>query len=208
MSDAREAMSIALVVTTVIFIAVWLSIESRAQMPVSFAGAWTMNQDLSDQPSPDGDHDARGGGGFGRRRGGGGGFGGGYGRGGSGYGRGDVDREQMARMRDAMRHILNPPEHLTIMQTDSMIAITGADGWTTRLSPDGSKVKDENTNIARKTKWEGLKLVSEISGAGPARIVQTFTLDPERHQLRITAELDGRGGQPRTITHVYEADSR
>ena len=44
--------------------------------------------------------------------------------------------------------------------------LTGADGRTTRLSPDGKKIKDENTKIERKTKWDGGKLVSEINGLG------------------------------------------
>ena len=70
-------------------------------------------------------------------------------------------------MRDAMRDVTEPSERLTIVQTDSMVLITGADGRTTRLSADGKKIKDENTGVERKTKWDGGKLVSEISGLGP-----------------------------------------
>jgi hypothetical protein len=112
--------------------------------------------------------------------------------------------EEMARMRDAMRDLANPSDHLTITQTDSMIVITGADGRTTRLSPDGKKIKDDNTKIERKTKWDGPRLVSEISGLGPGKMTQTFSLDPERHQLRVVMQMEGRSGQPRTITHVYD----
>jgi hypothetical protein len=113
----------------------------------------------------------------------------------------------MARMRDAIRDIMNPPEHLTITETATMIVITGADGRTTRLSPDGSKVKDDNTNIERKTKWDGKKLITEIRGLGRGKTTETYSVDPEHHQLRIVVEREsGRGGEPRTITHVYDAD--
>jgi hypothetical protein len=115
----------------------------------------------------------------------------------------------MARMRDAMRDITNPSDHLIITQTESMVVVTGADGRTTRLSPDGKKIKDDNTKIERKTKWDGAKLVSDVSGLGPGKLTQTFAVDPERKQLRITVVMDGgRSGQPRTITQVYDADAR
>lgn len=196
--------------------------EKPASAP-SIAGGWTRNADLSDA-SPargqQGDDAGQGrgdnGGGYngGRRRGGGGGFGGGgYGRGG-GMGRGGggvapVNPEEMARMRDAMRDVTNPSDHLIITQTDSMIVVTGADGRTTRLSADGKKIKDENTKVERKTKWDGGKLVSEISGLGRGKMTQTFAVDPEGKQLRISVVMeDGRSGQPRTITQVYDLDAR
>jgi hypothetical protein len=215
----RGLMSVAMLIAAATLIGVWLSVESRAQTPASLGGAWTLNKDLSDQPATRGDDretgDARGrrSGGYGR------GGGGGFGRGGGGFGRGGgggyggaapANREDMARMRDAMRDITSPPDHLTITQTDSMIVITGPDGRTTRLAPDGKKVKDDNTKIERKTKWDGDKLVSEISGAGQRKITQSFAVDPEHHQLRITAQFEpgGRNTEPRTITHVYDADAR
>jgi hypothetical protein len=42
-------------------------------------------------------------------------------------------------MRDAMRDVTNPSDHLTIVQTGTLVIITGADGRATRLSPDGKK---------------------------------------------------------------------
>jgi hypothetical protein len=177
----------------------------------SLAGAWTLNQEQSDQPPSGRGEDREGG----RRGGYGGGYGGGGGRGGGGFpgrgagGPGEVDREAMARMRDAMRAVVNPPERLTITETASMIVIVGADGRTTRLSPDGRAVKDENTKIERKTRWEAGKLVTEISGLGPGRMTQTYTVDGERRQLRITVQMQGgRDGQQRSITHVYDAADR
>ena len=112
--------------------------------------------------------------------------------------------DEVARMRDAMRDVVDPSERLTIVQTDSMILITGADGRTTRLSADGKKIKDDNTGIERKTKWDAGKLVSEISGLGNGKMTQTFSVDPEAHQLRIVVQMDGGRSGPRTVTHVYD----
>jgi len=192
----------------------------QAAAKPSIAGAWTLNKDLSDNGARDrGDDSGADRGDRGGRRsgygGGRGGFGGGrYGGGGMGRGGGmrgaNMTPEETQRMRDAMRDLTNPSDHLTVAETDSMIVVTGADGRTTRLSPDGKKIKDENTGIERKTKWDGGKLVSEISGLGPGKTTQTFAMDPEHHQLRITVQMEGRGGraQPRTITSVYDADAR
>ena len=215
MNIVRNVLSLGVIVTIVGLIGVWLSLESRAQTAdtPSYAGGWTLNKELSDQPADrsegrSGDARGRRDGGFG----GGGGRRGGFGRGGGGGfgGAGQPpDREAMARTRDAMRDVLNPPDHLVITQTESMIVLTGADGRTTRLSPDGKKIKDENTNIERKTKWDGGKLVVEMSGLGSGKITQTYAVDPEHHQLRVTVLMESRGSQsPRTITHVYDADAR
>jgi hypothetical protein len=220
----KGLISVVLVVAAAAFIAVWLSAESRAETAdrSSLNGAWTLNKDLSDQPMDRGERGDRdrgrgNGGGFGGRRGGGGGFGGRGGFGGGGMGRGQgqgaMNPEDMARTREAMRDIMNPSDRLTITETDSMVIITAADGRTTRLSPDGKKIKDDNTKMERKTKWDGDKLVSEISGLGPGKMTQSFAVDSEHHQLRVTIVMEGgtrggQSGQPRTITHVYDADSR
>jgi hypothetical protein len=107
-------------------------------------------------------------------------------------------------MRDAMRDVMNPPVHLIIVQTETMIVLTGPDGRTTRLSPDGKKVKDDSTKTERKTKWDGMKLVSELSGLGPRKITETYSVDPERHQLHIDVQVEQR---PDLIHRVYDADS-
>ena len=194
--------------------------KSFAAAP-SMAGAWTRNKDLSDVSAGRGqqaDDDSGRGDGRGRgdrgggRRGGGGGFGGGgFGRGGMGRGGGDGagrgNPEEMTRMREAMRDVTNPSDHLTITQAGSMIVLTGADGRTTRLSPDGKKIKDDNTRVERKTRWDGETLVSEINGLGPGKMTQTFAVDPGGKLLRITLVMEG-GRQPRTITQVYDADPR
>jgi hypothetical protein len=210
----RNFASLSVAIATV-FMATGLAVESQAQAPdkTSLAGTWTKNAELSDQPPSDrqgGDQSGqshRGGGGSGGHGGGmrGGYGGGGHGGNGGGGGRAAMDPEAAARMRDAMHDIVNPPDRLTIVQTESMIVFTGPDGRTTRLSADGKKIKDDNTGIERKTKWDGGKLVTEISGAGPGKITQSFSLDAEHHQLKIVALLEGRNNQQRTITHVYDS---
>jgi hypothetical protein len=199
---------VGIALSVALLLAAWLAVESRAQAPekVSLTGVWTLNRELSDQP-PARDRGDEGGRGD-RGRMGRGGFGGGRGGFGRSGGRGADGRagnpEEMARMREALRIILQPGDHLTITESDSMILITDQDGYTTRLSADGKKIKDENTNIERKTRWEAGKLISEINGAGRGKITQTFSTDVEAHQLRIAIETEGRDNQKRTMTHVYE----
>jgi hypothetical protein len=204
--------------TLALLLAALLAPAPAATDKPSIDGAWTLNRDQSDAASPQRREDAGGDRGDGStRRGGGrgggmrGGYGGGMGRGGGMRGA-PVNPEETARMRDAVRDLTDPSDHLTITQTDSMIVITGGDGHTTRMSPDGKKIKDENTGIERKTKWDGAKLVSEINGLRGGKATQTFTVDPETHQLRVVVQMEGRGArggnQPRTITHVYDADAR
>jgi hypothetical protein len=176
----------------------------------SIVGAWTLNKDLSaaqggtpqrgDRGGRGGSGGRRGGGGFGGGGRGGGGFGGGgYGRGGA---RGNPD--DMRRMREAMQEILEAPDRMTITQTESMVIITTGEGRTTRLSTDGSKVKDDSTGIERKTHWDKNQLVSEISNAGPGKITQTFAVNPDTHKLTVTLDF-GNGDNRRPPNHrVYD----
>lgn len=215
MTTVRSIANVTLVVGLAVFIATWLAVESGAQAPekTALAGAWTRNTAASDQPPDRGDRsreDGRQGGG----RGGGFGRGGGMRRGGfgGGMGRGQMaNPEEMKRIRDAMRDLMEAPDHLTIVQTDSLVVLTTGDGRTTRLSPDGTKVKDDNTQIERRTRWENGKLVSDIKGPGqnfPNKMSQTYVVDSETHQLRVTLSMEGRDKQMRTTTNVYDPDQR
>ena len=190
-----------------------------AAQPDSIVGAWTLNKNQSDTPPrPDGNGGNRGGQRGGGRGGGGGGGGrGGYGgRGGGGgysgaggYGgaggatRGNSDDQK--RMRDAMRAILEAPDQITLTKTDSMVVITTGDGITTRLSTDNKKIKDESTGIERKTHWDGAKLLTEISNAGPSKILETYELNPESHQLDVTLAFEGSKDYTRSPIHrIYD----
>src|SRR4051812_17928269 len=95
----------------------------------SIEGAWTLNKDQSDAASPQRGDDTEGDRGDGGARRGYGGGGRGYGGGRGGYGGGGMGRggsrgaavnpDEMARMRDAIRDLTDPSDHLTITQTDS-----------------------------------------------------------------------------------------
>ncbi len=179
----------------------------------SLDGAWTLNKELSDKPPADKEdpREGRGGGHRGGGQGGGrGGFGGGFGGGGhgSGGGRGEGGNpEDVQRLRNALRDELKAPEHLTIVESGSTIILTAEDGRTTRLSADGKKIKDESTNVERRTKWEAGKLVSEISGLGQGKILETYALDAEHKQLHVTLDIEG-SQRKATVTRIYDADPR
>ncbi len=216
MNTVRGLLFPGLVVFVTALIGAWLSAESRAQTPtpvVSLDGAWTLNADLSDKPQSEARQpEGRGGDDAGRRRGGGmgrGGMGGGMrggGMGRGGMGGGAMNPEDAQRLRDAQRDIMTAPARLTIVQTESqMILITTGEGRVTRLSPDGKKIKDDSTKIERKTKWDGGKLVSEISGVGPRKITETYEIEPEHHQLVVTVTTDKVA---QSLHRVYDADAR
>ena len=191
-------------------------IHAQAVDRSALTGAWTLNTDLSDAPpsgtdSSNGDRPSNPG--SGRRGGGrmGGGMGGGMRHGGMGGGSGApaMNADDAARMRDAMHDIMTAHPHITLTQTDTMVLVTSEDGRTTRLAPDGSKVKDDNTHIERKTKWDGAKLVSEINGVGPGKMTETYAVDPEHHQLHVTLQTEGgHGRKPLTMNRVYDLDPR
>jgi hypothetical protein len=181
----------------------------------AITGAWTLNTDLSDKPPEpsSGSDRASGGrrpGGMGRGRGG---MGGGMGRGGMGGGGGNgaarMDPEEMTRLRDAVHDIMTAPSHLTITQTDAMVLVTSEDGRTTRLAPDGSKVKDDNTKIERKTKWDGPRLVSEINGLPTGKVTESYAIDDEHHQLHVIVQTEEKHDRKAmTMNRIYDADSR
>lgn len=175
-------------------------VAAQVQTP-AIVGAWVLNADLSDQPPapPEGGDSA--GRGRGRRPGGGGGFGppGGGGRGGGGFGRGGgrggpgggMNREEMERRMNAIRDVVQPAERLTITATASMVIVTAGDGRTTRLAPDNSKIKEVASGIERKTRWEGDRLVTEISGLGRGKATETYAVDPDTHRLVVLFEMSG-----------------
>ena len=203
------------VVTILMFLAsfvagLWLATTlARAEgAPLAIVGAWALNKELSDVPAAGDQHSDGGGRGeHGRGEHGHGGSRGGYGGGGRSSGGGDRAGgrgEDMARRRDAIHEITTAPERLTITATESMVIVTDGDGRTTRLSLDAKKIKDQSTGIERKTKWDGAKLTTEISGAGPGTIIQIFQVDPEHHQLMVTVQPPAKDGSPMPHRVVYD----
>ena len=187
--------------------------DRDSEATTSIVGAWTLDKKLSDvaedRPRGGGGQHSRGGGGFpggGGHRGGGGFPGGGGGFPGGGH---TQDPDEVARWQEAWRDLVMAPDHMTIVQTESMIIITARDGRTTRLSPDGKKIKDESTNIERKTKWEDGKLVSEISGTA-GKAIETYLVNPTQHELLVVVRLESSGSDEnvRMLHRLYTLDAR
>jgi hypothetical protein len=108
----------------------------------------------------------------------------------------------MERMRDARRAILEAPEQITIVQTESTVIVTSGDGHTTRLATDNSKVKDDSTGITRRTHWDAGKLVTEITGLGPGKIIETYAYAADTGNLTVTLTFDGGSNRP-PVHRVY-----
>lgn len=197
-------------------------VSAQADRAASLDGGWSLNAEASDGPGRAGQDDPDGppepgrgagrgaglGGGAGRG-GGRGGFGGGAGRGGGRPGgRGSSDRDQMARRLEALRDIVRPAARLTISHTTTMVIIVADDGTTTRLVPDHSRVKDESTGVERRTRWQEARLTTELSGLGPGRITETYTIDAATRQLVVTLQLPPRRNSDektgRTLRRVYD----
>jgi len=205
-------------VVTVVTVAAAALVTVYADTPKpneGIVGAWTLNKDASQLDAQSGDNNNGNGDNTGRR--GNNGFGGGGGRrrggfGGGGFGGGGVngqqpqDREAAQRMRDALRQEMQAPDHMTVVLSGTTVIITTPDGHTTRLSTDGSKIKDDSTGVERKTKWDSGKLVSEVNGLGRGKITETYSVDAEAKQLRIKLDIDG----PRKTsqTRVYDLDQK
>ena len=187
--------------------------QKEVETTSPIVGAWTLDKKLSDIA----DNRPRGGGAP-RSRGGGGGFpgsgghgrGGGFPGGGGGFPSGhSADPEEATRRQEAWRDLIEAPDHMTIVQTESMIVITARDGRTTRLSPDGKKIKDESTNVERKTRWEDGKLVSEISGSA-GRATEIYSVNPAQHELLVVVRLESSGADEnvRVLHRLYTLDAR
>src|SRR4051812_32718963 len=123
---------------------------------LSIAGGWTMNKEASDVLPPRGDNDSGDQGDGGGRRGNGGrGYGGGHG----GFGAATARRGGMSGDRQnpdetagtpaAASLPVEPSDHPPTTQTNSTNVIPAPVGPTPGLSPDGKKIKDENSGVER-----------------------------------------------------------
>jgi hypothetical protein len=113
-----------------------------------------------------------------------------------------------ARFSETLRELQTPPARLTIVQNDEMLIITTDEGRTSRLTPNGKKVKDENSGVERTTKWDGVKLVNQLSGLPGGDIQQVYLMDDQvQHRLHVVTTLPNRQ-DPKNLTvldRVYDA---
>lgn len=191
-------------------------IAAQTQGPASaLVGTWMLNKELSDLPpgraEGGGDRHGPSGGGYGRGGGrggshGGGSFPGGFGGGHSGRDSGSPDSG--LRRQEELRGILEAPQRLTIVDTGSMLIVTTGDGRTIRLSPDGTKIRDESTGVERKTAWQSGKLVSEISGNKP-NMKEIYSVDTGHRELLVIVQVEGSDHeQPLRVFHrIYQPDA-
>lgn len=198
----------------------------------SLGGRWQLNRELSapagggpgGEMGPPGGGRGGGGGGMGGPGGGGmggpggggmggpgGGMGGpgGGGRGGPGGGR--PDPEEMQRMRDLMRELMQPPAGLTIVQRDDTVSFTDDQGHVRKFVANDKKEKHQlqAATLETRSRWkDGALVIAWETGRGPT-VVRSYRLDPETRQLIVDTTMKGgrgSGGDERPpIRHVYDA---
>ncbi|HEV8579515.1 MAG TPA: hypothetical protein VGX68_10585 [Thermoanaerobaculia bacterium] len=182
---------------------------SRQRQQVQTAnltGAWTLNEDLSDDPAKAMKEleymqaERHGGGGSGGHgpwmHGGGGGMGG---------------AKDMEEMRVRMNRVLEPPGRLTIAQAGSSITFTDGGGRSQTLTTNNKKKKvplNDRTAEVR-AKWDGGRLVKETSLGDGMKLTETYTVVSEPPQLHVLVKLDiSHMPQPVNLRRVYDAESR
>lgn len=190
----------------------------------ALGGLWQLNRDLSapaggaggEMGAPGGGgRGGRGGGGGGGMGGPGGGMGGGMGRGGGGGGRGGPggppNQEDMQRMREVMRELMQPAVRLTVVQREDTVSFTDDQGRVRKFVANGKEEKHQldAATIETRSRWKDGALVIEWeTGRGPT-VVRSYRIDAAVDQLVIETTLKGgRGpgsGDRPPITHVYDA---
>jgi hypothetical protein len=177
------------------------------QQAPNLAGRWELNAQESDALGGEISVPAAGGrggglGGYGGGRGTTGATGGGFPGGGAGAGapESSVTREQLQRLLKASRVLL-------IVQDQTRLSVTDDDGRVVTLTPDGSKVKEEQfgQSIERTTKWDGRSLVTTAKLKSGTKVTQTFTKASEGLQLVVLTKAEGgRLGRPIIFKRVYD----
>ena len=125
-------------------------------------------------------------------------------------------RTRCARKRDAMRDILVPPDHLTIVQTDSMIVLTRR-RRPHRRALAGRQEGERREHAPRAQDEVGWReagvrdpaVSATARSRRPSRSTPSITSCASPRKWRIRAVRPGQGRRRRrTITHVYDADAR
>lgn len=199
--------------------------QTEATALPALGGRWQLNRDLSARPGegggemrgPGGDRGGRPGSGPGGmgRPGGGGGMGGGMGRPGSmGGGRGGpggrTNDDEMQRMRDVMRELMQPATTVIVVQHDDTVSFTDDQGRVRKFVANGKQEKHQldAATIETRSRWKDGALVIEWeTGRGPT-IVRTYRVDASVNQLIVETTMKGGrgpgGGERPPIRHVYD----
>lgn len=182
-----------------------------AEAAVDLSGRWILNTELSDArpPAPEpGAAAGRGSGGPGGRPPGPGG--GGFPGRSPGGARGDrPNPEDMARMRDAMRAVLEAPAQLVITRRDDEVVFTANDGDVMRVLVTGTTMKTLAGGAEHEVKAaykDGALVIESVFGS--AKLVDRYRLMSDGAQLERATEMTGaapRGGeQRRPLRRIYD----
>ncbi|HEX4824256.1 MAG TPA: hypothetical protein VFV19_08065 [Candidatus Polarisedimenticolaceae bacterium] len=208
-----------------------------AVAPCPFAGSWTLNTKLSDDPeatlpaahTPQVENEqggeGGGGGGYGGGHGGHGGHGGGVGGGGWGGGGGhggsggrsssgsrgaEPDRAVIEAAMSLMREM---PESIVVAQHESMFQIVETGGRMTNWQADGKPHLDDRfgTTAQSQIQWDGEKLHEATTLGSGETFEETYTLvplDDGKPLLQVTRTLKiPKGSRTVSVRRVYEPGS-
>lgn len=216
-------------VTSVVVMAALGSMAGAAPRQASGAsrdalmGSWVLDQESSTLPPNDAmPADPRGAGGMGGRPPGGGpGMGGpGGGRPGPGMGGGPggpggegsrPSPEEMKRIRDLMRELVEAPARLTMALDGEAVAFVDEDGRVRKYVANGKAEKHQLTagTVQTRTRWDGPSLIIETEAREGLRLKQIYALEPGTGRLVVTTSMEGsRAPQDRPpLKAVYDRAS-
>jgi hypothetical protein len=119
---------------------------------------------------------------------------------------GRPNEEEMKRLRELMRELLEPSTRLTIVVKSGEVAITDALGRTQRFATNGTKEKHQLNagTIETKTRWNGNQLVKDVSASGGMKVVETYAVDAATGQLNVTIRFEGGRGPDEPMKRVYD----
>jgi hypothetical protein len=198
-------------------------IEIAAAPPVSLAGRWKLNRELSEFPrevafgieaTDDGATQSgrQGGGGQsgGGRRGGGRSKGGGGGSGG-GFSIQSVreSEEDVDKIKELIADAKNPSPVLTISQTEAAVIITNSEDRTRTFHPTGKEETEELSAgpIGATSKWNGPQLSVQFKIRSDRVFRYVYARMPSGQLLVETRLEEGRSHEkPEVIKRVYDAE--
>ena len=115
--------------------------------------------------------------------------------------------EARARMRQTMRLAFDPPEALTISETDSTVTLAADSTDTLTLHSDGRKLKqkvDGGGDIETKAHWQGNDLVVERTVSGGGKVTEDYLRSQDGKQLYVIVGFTGLRGRSIQFRRVYD----
>jgi hypothetical protein len=207
------------------FVALWTAAGVAAAAPVSLAGRWKLNRELSEFPkevafgidTTDSDTSQSG-----RQGGGGGGGGGGGRRGGGGRSRSSgssgggfsiqsvrESEEDVNKVKELIADAKNPSAVLTISQTDNAVVITDSQDHTRAFHPTGKEEIQqlEAGPVGATSRWNGPQLSVQFTVRSDRLFRYLYSKLPSGQLLVETRLEEGRSREkPEVIKRVYDSE--